>query len=64
MSLGFAIFSPITLLSSFYAGKDPSALLQTCPISMFMVPGVFLEPLEFSHRHCRGFTAQDALLAN
>lgn len=61
---GFAISPPWTPSPSFRVGHHPSALLQTCPISAFKVPGVFLEPLELSHGHCGGFTAQDALLAN
>ena len=61
---GFAISSPWTPSPSFHVGNDPSALLRTCPVSAFKVPGIFLEPLELSRGHCRGFTAQDALLAN
>ena len=61
---GFAISPPRTPSPSFRVGHHPSALLQARPISAFKVPGVFLEPLELSHGHCRGFTAQDTLLAN
>ena len=63
-----AEYDNVTILNepspSFCVGHHPSTLLQTRPVSAFKVPGVFLEPLELSHGHCRGFTAQDALLAN
>lgn len=61
---GLAISFPMALSYSYHVGSDPSALLQTCPTSLFKVPGVLLEPLEFSRRHCRGFAAQDAFLTN
>lgn len=60
----FAEPCPWTSSPSLHVGNDPSALLRTCPVSAFKVPGIFLEPLELSRGHCRGFTAQDALLAH
>lgn len=54
---------PLELLPSFWRMHDQSALLQSCP-SSFKVPGIFFEPLEFSHGDSGGFTAQDALLTN
>lgn len=45
--------------------KAPLLLSCRCALPLFVhVPGIFLEPLEFSHGYCRCFTAQDALLTN